>query len=420
LGVAAVAIAFSILDLRDYAGIDLRNRVVGARALLLGLDPYRVEWRPGVSLELADYQQRYPGISRVTVAPPVLLAYAPFASLGHRTQQLLWWGLQWAALLAAILILFRSYDCAELRRAFLLVAVLCFVGSWFWRLHVERGQYYVFLALLLCLDVAALRNAALRTRWLGVPIGLAVALRPTNGVLVPLLWLMGERAAAVKAAVTAALVLAGSVAWVGPGPWQHLVENVRLAAFYEMDPEFEARHFGPVVNRAPAVIEGLDFSRELPYRGGGSTIQSLIKRPWAVPLSRMATVMVVLAGMAMMWWMARQAHLPRDALLLLLTMMPVLVELTGTLRNTYTDVAFLPVIAVLIPLIGRSAALVALSTVTLLLFLGPLESKWVSHFRHLLVVLLVLATLLDVVAIRSQPEHDARMPAGGRATGPPG
>jgi hypothetical protein len=68
----------------------------------------------------------------------------------------------------------------ELRRVFLLMAALCFVGSWFWRLHVKRGQYYIFLTLLLCLDVAAVRNTALRTRWLGIPIGIALALRPIS------------------------------------------------------------------------------------------------------------------------------------------------------------------------------------------------------------------------------------------------
>src|SRR5882724_6376238 len=79
--ITVVAIAFSLMDLHDYAGIDLRNRVVGARALLLSHDPYATDWHPGVPLELADPQQRYPGFSRVSAVPPVLFAYVPFASM---------------------------------------------------------------------------------------------------------------------------------------------------------------------------------------------------------------------------------------------------------------------------------------------------------------------------------------------------
>jgi hypothetical protein len=63
------ALWYSLDDLVRYGGVDLRNRVVGARALLLSIDPYNVEWRPGTPIELADTHQRYPGVTRVTAAP---------------------------------------------------------------------------------------------------------------------------------------------------------------------------------------------------------------------------------------------------------------------------------------------------------------------------------------------------------------
>ena len=58
------------------------------------------------------------------------------------------------------------------------------IGNWLFRLHVERGQYYVFLALLVALAFARIRE---RRDGLGTALmlGLVAAARPTFA-LIPL------------------------------------------------------------------------------------------------------------------------------------------------------------------------------------------------------------------------------------------
>ena len=188
-----LALAYSVKDLNYYAGIDLRNRVVGARALLLSLDPYSIYWLPGMPLDLADPSQRYPGVTRVTATPSLLLLYIPFAEHSYRMQHFIWWALQWFAFVASIFVLARSFSDRSDKRIFVFVAIVCFLGSWFWRLHVERGQYYIFVVFAICLDLAALRHRYRRPTWLGIPSGIAIAMKPTCVFLLPSLWFMSER-----------------------------------------------------------------------------------------------------------------------------------------------------------------------------------------------------------------------------------
>src|SRR5580704_4496517 len=49
-----VVLMVSLSDVGRYAGIDFRNRIVGARVLLTGQDPYTFCWQPGMPEELLD------------------------------------------------------------------------------------------------------------------------------------------------------------------------------------------------------------------------------------------------------------------------------------------------------------------------------------------------------------------------------
>src|SRR5215213_6738257 len=100
--ICVAALLYSLIDFVQFGGMDLRNRVVGARALLLSTDPYKIEWQNGMTLELADTFQRYPGVTRVSASPPLLLLYMPFAELPYQEQHVIWWILQWLALAITI------------------------------------------------------------------------------------------------------------------------------------------------------------------------------------------------------------------------------------------------------------------------------------------------------------------------------
>jgi Glycosyltransferase family 87 len=386
--VFGIAIFLSIQDLIDFAGIDLRNRVVGARALLMGLDPYHIDWREGAPLELADFWQRYPGVSRVTIDPVTLFLYVPFANLSHRSQQIIWWILQWVAMGGAIAVLFRSFDSMEQSRAFLATAAVCFVGSWFWRLHVERGQYYIFVTLLICLDIAALRKFA-RPIWLGIPIGVAIALRPPNVILIPLLYAMGERGAAKNAFLAAAVLFSCSLVLVGWSMWDGWLDVVRLWAYMDLDRSFELKHYGPVTDVAPNFIEGLDFSKSLPYYGRRSDIMAVIRQAWAIPLSQAIAIGVFAMSIIVMFWAARRPAMRRGSLLLILSLTPILLDLTRPARESYADVAYLPVIALALAELPGLFVYEAFAVLTLLFYTALLENQIAVYLRELFSVLFV-------------------------------
>jgi hypothetical protein len=315
--------------------------------------------------------------------------------LSYHVQQILWWVLQWLALAASILLLFRSFAQKELHLLFLLMAVACFVGSWFWRLHLERGQYYIFVTSLICLDIAALKRSK-QSIWTGIPFGIAVALRPINIVLVPLLWLMRERAAAKTALLTAAIVVASSVFVVGWPTWKSWLDTVRLYEFAEVDREYVQKHFGPEFVVPPPVIEGLNFGRSLPYDGFESDILSLIKKDWAIPVSKLLAGAITALACAMMWWMARRrAYITQDAFLLLLVITPVVLDFTRTTRYVYADVAFLPVFALALSAAYDHQLFMIAILLTSILFMPFFEiSIWTELLRSLCTVGIVISLLV--------------------------
>jgi hypothetical protein len=169
-------------DLRNtlaYGGIDLRNRVVGARLLTSGMDPYYFKWQPGDDERLLDPLDKFDiPITRVTVPPTVLLFYATLAHLPYSQQRLLWLGLQWLALLATLKIMVRV-PASVLRSKFLAInGLLLFAASNFWRLHVDRGQVYIFYVFVLALAYwVAQRKFEQWEIWSGLLIGLTASLR---------------------------------------------------------------------------------------------------------------------------------------------------------------------------------------------------------------------------------------------------
>ena len=134
----------------NYGAVDLRNRVVGARLLLEGKDPYYFKWQPGMSdrlLDPLDDPKRM--VSRVTVPPTVLILQAPLARLNYLTQKIIWFLLQWGLFLGTVAIFYKLAASSIKRNLLLIISLLFFSGSYFWRFHVERGQIYILYVFLL-------------------------------------------------------------------------------------------------------------------------------------------------------------------------------------------------------------------------------------------------------------------------------
>ena len=135
----------TFMDVMVYSGVDIRNRVVGARVLLRGIDPYTFHWRPGMPTELLDpvYDPRTP-LHRLTAPPTTLCIYATVASLPYRAIRVISWVAEWSAVVMSFLLLGRMLSGNRLRLYFLLLAGYFCLASYFWRAHVEHGQVYVF------------------------------------------------------------------------------------------------------------------------------------------------------------------------------------------------------------------------------------------------------------------------------------
>lgn len=99
------AIGF-LIDLQStfiYIGTDLRNRVVGARLVIEGIDPYFFKWTPSLSERFCDpLDDPNSLLSRVSVPPTVLALHSTMARLPYVQQKILWLIVQWSAFIGTI------------------------------------------------------------------------------------------------------------------------------------------------------------------------------------------------------------------------------------------------------------------------------------------------------------------------------
>ena len=98
---------------------------------------------------------------------------------------------------------------------------------------LKYGQVSLFLAAMIAVDVLALR----RSRWQGLLIGVAAAIKLTPLIFIPLLWLAGRRRAAVLA--TATFAACGALAALAlPGDswrfWTTEISHVEPAGLYHL------------------------------------------------------------------------------------------------------------------------------------------------------------------------------------------
>lgn len=177
--IAFVGISSDTFYTIKYGGIDLRNRVVGARVWLDGRDPYFTKWEedtPDYYLDGRDYFYDLP-VSRCTVTPSLLLLHLPFASLNYKTQQYLWFILQEILLLITIYIL--AFHAKSNFKLILIIGFMFQIGAYFWRFHVANGQIYV-LYLFLITVAYTLVKSPLKNRdfWAGFVLGILASWRP--------------------------------------------------------------------------------------------------------------------------------------------------------------------------------------------------------------------------------------------------
>ncbi|AGA27580.1 glycosyltransferase family 87 protein [Singulisphaera acidiphila] len=354
----------SMTDLREFAGVDLRCKVVGARAIRAKLDPYTFDWFAHPTPELLDPLRPHPGPSRATYTPSLLLCYALPSGLPYPAQRWFWGLLEWAALACSIALLLGTIPGQAARRAFLGIALIFFVASDFWRFHVERGQFYVFVLLGLAAGLRSLTRRRGDTWSAGLAFGLAVALRPNFLLMALPLTLLGYRKCATGLIVTAALTAAATLPVVGRAGWISYAHNVQVwDELFDHGPSLLIERYGPP-REVPRDAEGRDLSRYWDIDTGGSTLRNFkpLLDSWAWTMKIKAHVRLDRFGLAL--WLTAIG-----ALALALRMRGILVGSRGTaalalitalgsefflpLRFSYADILLLAPLALLLPAMLR-------------------------------------------------------------------
>ncbi len=277
--VTAVTVAGLLVDFkntRKYGQVDLRNRVVGARAMIAGENPYTYVWKPGAPERLIDpLLAPEAGASRVTVTPAVLAVHAIFAPLSYTVQKYLWLLVQIGLVAGAVLL---AVSRAEGHVAKLCTLALGAIFSWapMWRMHIERGQAYILFSFLAVLFVWLLsRGHRGKEMFAGLVLGVLVTLRPQYALLgLPLLgfWRPGAIAGAV-----AGVALGFGLPMLIDGPvWNHYVAS--MTGYVNAGNAMGSVVVAPTGVQAPASIEGADdLTRHIFFSDFDSSVPGFLK-----------------------------------------------------------------------------------------------------------------------------------------------
>lgn len=179
IAITVVGFAADVHSTLSYPGSDLRNRVVGARLMLEGIDPYLFKWQPGLSERFYDpLDNPSELVSKLSVPPTVLTLHGAIAPLSYLHQKIIWLLVQWGALAGTVWIFIRT--SAFEKTPWILAVGFCFASSLFWRFHVSSGQIYIVYAFVLAIAWFFLQQKS-RYRCVisGFLAGVAASLRPS-------------------------------------------------------------------------------------------------------------------------------------------------------------------------------------------------------------------------------------------------
>lgn len=256
-----VSFAIDLSLTRKYGGVDLRDKVVGARSLLEGRSMYRNPWQPGDPQRLADPMVP-PGaeMTRYTGTPFQSLVLTPLGMLSFGYARLIWLVAQYALLVAAFMLMLRGFGGGNERS--LLIATMALVVllvSNSWRLHVERGQVYILFGALLAALFWGLKSG--RHALTGGIAASLMLFKPTYAfLLLPLLMRVNLRMLAGGAGMIAVAAAVFVMIPNGMASWNEYLDAMRV---WSAMPGLGAPpSLHPDAFEYPATIEGLSNLRE--------------------------------------------------------------------------------------------------------------------------------------------------------------
>jgi len=264
---AAVVTVFSfLLDLHNtlnYPGTDLRNRVVGARLALQGIDPYFFKWSPNFSDRLYDPMDVPEAIlSKLSVPPTVLALHSPIANLNYLQQKLIWLIFQWMTLIGILFIFYVRNKSVEKQRLVLAIGFL-FANSLFWRFHANSGQIYIVYIGLLSISWYLLNCQFNQSEIAsGFVAGITASLRPPY-ILFFFFFLVHRRSAFLLGGIVGIITtVLTSIALTGTFIWkQYVLAMLGMTGFVNLESVVAVAPSStyPQAFVYPHIVEGIDF-----------------------------------------------------------------------------------------------------------------------------------------------------------------
>jgi len=243
------------------------------------------------------------------------------------------------------------------RFVFLVFVLLFFVSGYFWRLHVETGQFYILLTFILSL--AIFFDMRQKSIIAAILLGLLTILRPTFLMIMPLMLLLRRWKIAGVMALASVAIFTLSLIGSNIQVWDSYVKNVYLIQKVVIDKEYSKAKFG-LGNKVSGSVEGVNFSNALLKSDVPISSLIVIKQiakviPSISPaiilqLNKIAGVGVIIYCFLVAYLIGKYSFSKR--LMWIFIMVVILnIDYFTPLRWPYADVMFLPVIALAAPLI---------------------------------------------------------------------
>ena len=267
----AITIVGFLVDLQNtlnYPGTDLRNRVVGARLALKGIDPYFFKWQPELSARFYDpLDISTELVSKLSIPPTALVLHSLFAGLPYLQQKIIWLVVQWAALIGTVSLFLKSVESPH-RKNLILVIAFFFANSLFWKFHVNSGQIYIVYVFLLSVAWMLLcQPRRFNEFYSGFFVGVTTSLRPSF-ILFAIPLLIGKKIQFIAGSIVGLLSsILISLLVFGTFIWQKylLTMLIMIGAVNPNSYPLLDQRIPPTANIIyPTTVEGFDWAARNP------------------------------------------------------------------------------------------------------------------------------------------------------------
>lgn len=361
---------------KNSGAVDFRNRVVGARLVMKGINPYTFKWTrdyPDTLLDPSDPPSR--AFSRITSPPPVLFLQSPFAEASYEVQRNINFALQWALFFFMLLAGCVVAD-SDISRSLVLFSGLALGCSNFWLFHLERGQQYVYMAALGMVSILCAYSKNPKQGLSGGALGLLASIR--SPMLLSVVPAVFQRKLKFLAAfgVVYFLIMGLSTYKFGPELWHSYSKNV--SDWIEGMTGSVARLPTLPLVTYPETVEGVSWMKNfIQLPGVGKKLTGVYTGLWIPP-----RISLVLTGLALLiffglLFLSRKEKSPLEYAVQTWAAVLIADYLLPTPRGSYNDALWFPLVFIVL---SQWKSLVLRRQALLLLFVSILASVLAGYF----------------------------------------